>query len=150
MSSTEAPISVNLKTAGGTLITLRGETPEKFADMIAQGIHTVVDAVTEVELAVKGTSATKPMSVADIASSFNANIAPTQPGGEETVEDKWGNTWVYNKSGAPSCERGVMVLKHGKAQATGKPYKAFYDPAAGPRWTGPRIPVEERSKTIYV
>jgi hypothetical protein len=41
MSSTEAPISINLKTAGGTQITLRAETAEQFADMIAQGIHTV-------------------------------------------------------------------------------------------------------------
>ena len=149
MSSTEAPISINLKTSGGTQITLRGETPEQFADMIAVGIHTIVDAVTEVELAVKGTAASKPMSVSDIASSFNSNISSTESGGEETVEDKWGNTWVYNKPGAPSCERGVMVLKYGKAQSTGKPYKAFYDPAAAPNWTGPKIPAEQRTKPIF-
>ncbi len=148
MSSTEAPISINLKTAGGTQITLRAETAEQFADMIAQGIHTVVDAVTEVELAVKGSSTTKPMSVADIATSFNANLTSNE-NGEQTVEDKWGNTWVYNKPGAPSCERGVMVLKYGKAQATGKPYKAFYDPAAAPNWTGPKIPAELRTKPIF-
>ena len=117
--------------------------------MIAQGIHTVVDAVTEVELAVKGSSASKPMSVSDIASSFNSNISATESGEEQTVEDKWGKTWVYNKPGAPSCERGVMVLKYGKAQATGKPYKAFYDPAAAPNWTGPKIPAELRTKPIF-
>jgi hypothetical protein len=117
--------------------------------MIAQGIHIITDAVTEVELAVKGTSANKPMSVSDIASSFNSNISSNESGGEETVEDKWGNTWVYNKPGAPSCERGVMVLKYGKAQATGKPYKAFYDPAAAPNWTGPKIPAELRTKPIF-
>ena len=85
MSSTEAPISINLKTSGGTQITLRAETAEQFADMIAQGIHTVVDAVTEVELAVKGSSASKPMSVSDIASSFNSNISATESGEEQTV-----------------------------------------------------------------
>ena len=150
MSSTESPISINLKTAAGTQITLRADTADQFADMIAQGIHTITDAVTEVELAVKGTTGNKPMSVADIASSFNSNISTTQSsGGEETVEDKYGNTWVYNKPGAPSCERGVMVLKYGKAQATGKPYKAFYDPAAGPNWSGPKIPAELRTKPIF-
>ncbi len=148
MSSTEAPISINLKTAGGTGITLRAETAEQFADMIAQGIHVITDAVTEIELAVKGTSTSKPMSVSDIASSFNSNISSTESG-EQTVEDKWGNTWVYNKPGAPSCERGVMVLKYGKAQSTGKPYKAFYDPAAAPNWTGPKIPAELRTKPIF-
>jgi hypothetical protein len=42
-----------------------------------------------------------------------------------------------------------MVLKYGKAQATGKPYKALYDPAAGPRWTGPKVPTELRTKPIF-
>ncbi len=39
------PISINLKSAGGTGITLRGETAEQFADMIANGIHIIADAV---------------------------------------------------------------------------------------------------------
>ena len=42
-----------------------------------------------------------------------------------------------------------MVLKYGKAQATGKPYKAFYDPAAAPLWQGAKIPAELRTKPIF-
>jgi hypothetical protein len=42
-----------------------------------------------------------------------------------------------------------MVLKHGTAQATGKPYKGWFDPAAGPHWTGAKIPKEEQATTIW-
>ena len=48
MSSTEAPISINLKTAGGTQITLRGETPDEFTALTAY-ISQIVEAVTTLE-----------------------------------------------------------------------------------------------------
>ena len=42
-----------------------------------------------------------------------------------------------------------MVLKHGTAQATGKPYKGFYDPASGPNWVGPKVPKESQASVIW-
>jgi hypothetical protein len=42
-----------------------------------------------------------------------------------------------------------MVLKHGTAQATGKPYKGWFDPAAGPNWAGPKVPKEQQFHTIW-
>ena len=45
MSSTESPISINLKTAGGTQITLRADTADQFADMIAQGLHVCMSSM---------------------------------------------------------------------------------------------------------
>ena len=76
MPSTEAPISINLKSPNGTGITLRAESAEEFADMVAQNIHIIADAVKEVESAIRGTTvtATTPMSTADIASSFGASF----------------------------------------------------------------------------
>jgi hypothetical protein len=43
-----------------------------------------------------------------------------------------------------------MVLKEGISDKTGKPYKGWYDPAAGPRWQGPKIAAELRAKTIWI
>ena len=77
MPSTEAPISINLKSAGGTGITLRAETAEEFADMIANGIHVIADAVKEVETAIKGASPV--MSTQDIAASLGASIINENP-----------------------------------------------------------------------
>ena len=110
MSSTEAPISINLKTAGGTQITLRAETPDDFTALTA-GIFQIVEAVGEVETAVRGSApvntATPPdPQVAAIASQFNA--APT--------------------SGQRMCPHGPMTRIHG---LTGKfgPYKGHFCPA---------------------
>ena len=76
--------------------------------------------------------------------------APTvAAGGGDTVVDKYGNTWIYNLPEAPECGRGKMVLKHGTAQATGKPYKGFYDPASGPNWVGPKVPKESQASVIW-
>jgi hypothetical protein len=74
---------------------------------------------------------------------------PASSGGAIEVRDRYGNLWIYNSPDAPECARGKMVLKHGTAQATGKPYKGWFDPAAGPHWTGAKIPKEEQATTIW-
>jgi hypothetical protein len=73
---------------------------------------------------------------------------PVSGGIEETVKDRYGNIWVYNKPGAPTCERGVMVLKSGVSQA-GKAYKCWSDPAAGPKWSGEKVPKELHAPIIW-
>jgi hypothetical protein len=89
--------------------------------------------------------------VAAVAQQFNATpvAAPATTGGAQEVRDKYGNLWVYNLPEAPECARGKMVLKHGTAQATGKPYKGWFDPAAGPNWAGPKVPKEQQFHTIW-
>jgi hypothetical protein len=89
--------------------------------------------------------------VASVAQQFNATpvAAPATTGGVQEVRDKYGNLWVYNLPEAPECARGKMVLKHGTAQATGKPYKGWFDPAAGPNWAGPKVPKEQQFHTIW-
>ena len=119
MSSTEAPISINLKTAGGTQITLRAETPDDFTALTA-GIFQIVEAVGEVETAVRGSApvntATPPdPQVAVIASQFNAVMV--QP-----------DTHAAPTSGQRMCPHGPMTRIHG---LTGKfgPYKGHFCPA---------------------
>lgn len=70
--------------------------------------------------------------------------------GGERVPDRYGNTWTYGIATAPDCANGKMILKEGVSDKTGKPYKGWYDPAAGPRWNGPKIAQEFRAKTIWI
>jgi hypothetical protein len=73
---------------------------------------------------------------------------PVSGGIEETVQDRYGNIWVYNKAGAPTCARGTMVLKSGTSQA-GKAYKCWSDPASGPKWSGEKVPKELHAPVIW-
>ena len=119
MPSTEAPISINLKSAGGTGITLRAESAEEFADMIAQGIHVIADAVKEVESAIRGSTpaqAAAPMSTEDIANQFGATVV------SNSVSD------TPSPVGGRNCPHGRMTAIQGMGK-DGKPYKGYFCPA---------------------
>ena len=118
MPSTEAPISINLKSAGGTGITLRGETAEQFADMIANGIHIIADAVKEVETAIRGASPA--MSTQAIAAALGGSIIETGT----TIPAQ-----EYTPSiGGRNCPHGRMTAIQGMGK-DGKPYKGYFCPA---------------------
>ena len=124
--STEAPISINLKSAGGTGITLRAESAEEFADMIANGIHVIVDAVREVELATRGIAPTQ--TAASIAAQFGANIVETGttiPAQEYTQPTQLAQV---HSLGGRNCPHGKMTAIQGLGK-DGKPYKGYFCPA---------------------
>jgi hypothetical protein len=117
MSSTEATISITAKTAAGTLVTVRAETPEDLGNLVAQGIFTIADAVKEIELNVRGAgNAAVPPSpvVGMLANSLGATVINESvlPGG----------------TGQRMCPHGTMTRIHG---LTGKfgPYKGHFCPA---------------------
>lgn len=114
MPSTEAPISINLKSAGGTGITLRAESAEEFADMIAQGIHVIADAVKEVESAIRGSvpAAAAPMSTTNIASQFGATVIGITGDTPQPI-------------GGRNCPHGRMTAIQGMGK-DGKPYKGYF------------------------
>ena len=135
MPSTEAPISINLKSAGGTGITLRAESAEEFADMIANGIHIIVDAVKEVEIATKGLVApsTPPPSAptaAGIAAQFGAQfvdtIGATSVSAQEYTQPI--KPAQVNSLGGRNCPHGKMTAIQGMGK-DGKPYKGYFCPA---------------------
>ena len=120
MPSNEAPISINLKTTAGTQITLRAETPDEFTQ-ITSAIFQIVEAVNEVETAVRGSNAAVPPNphVASIATSFGGTVvdsfdAPTNP--------------PAMGAGSRNCPHGTMTRIYG---LTGKfgPYKGYFCPA---------------------
>lgn len=117
MPSTEAPISINLKSPNGTGITLRAESAEEFADMVAQGIHVIADAVKEVESAIRASTppstTTAPMSTEDIANQFGATV----------VSNSVGDT--PSPVGGRNCPHGRMTAIQGMGK-DGKPYKGYF------------------------
>jgi hypothetical protein len=123
MPSSEAPISINLKTPAGTQITLRAETPDEFTQ-ITSAIFQIVEAVGEVETAVRGANAAVPPNpqVASIATSFGATNVVTQPA--PFVPSAFANV----TDGQRVCPHGTMTRIHG---LTGKfgPYKGHFCPA---------------------
>ena len=73
MSSTEAPISITVKTPAGSLVTVRAESGEALDSLIATGLEPIKAAVGELESAVRGGSAGLNMAQAQ------ANIAAAFP-----------------------------------------------------------------------
>lgn len=122
MPSAEAPISINLKTAAGTQITLRAETPDEFTSLTSH-VFQIVEAVGEVESAVRGSNAAVPPNpqVAAIATSFGATVVDSFDTPPAFVAPSMG-------AGSRNCPHGTMTRIHG---LTGKfgPYKGYFCPA---------------------
>ncbi len=129
----------------GALVNVYADNQAELETLLAS-VQDLSSLINSVNSSLRGTP-----TIASIADAFNATpvVAPVSAGGEEVVTDKYGNTWVYNSPSAPECSRGKMVLKHGKAQATGKPYKGWFDPSAGPKWTGAKVPKDQQAATIW-
>jgi len=120
MTHSEAPISITVKSAAGSLVTLRATNAEELDQVVALSIASLSSAVTELEAAVRGTNAAVPPSptVASIASQFGATVV-----GESVLPPS-----VFPGSGARQCPHGTMTRIHG---LTGKfgPYKGHFCPA---------------------
>jgi len=119
MPSAEAPISINLKTAAGTQITLRAETPDEFTSLTSH-VFQIVEAVGEVESAVRGSNTAVPPNpqVATIATAFGGTVVDSF---DAPVAPMMG-------AGSRACPHGTMTRIHG---LTGKfgPYKGYFCPA---------------------
>ena len=124
MPSTEAPISITVKTAAGSLVTVRAESGEELDQVVALSLASLSSAVHELEAAVKPNNTAVPPNpqMAAIATSFGAtdvvtHTAPFVPAAYANVTD-----------GQRVCPHGTMTRIHG---LTGKfgPYKGHFCPA---------------------
>jgi hypothetical protein len=150
MATEGTKFQINYKLNDGTLINLYAATVTELESGLADlAMNAMNIRATGLELS--GGQAAPALTVAAVAQQFNATpvAAPATTGGAQEVRDRYGNLWVYNLPEAPECARGKMILKHGTAQATGKPYKGWFDPAAGPNWSGPKVPKEQHAQTIW-
>lgn len=143
-------LQVNFKLSDGTLINIYADNAGELESLLTtiQDTSTLIQSVSQsLGSAVRTTPVPNSQFVKQVDDRYN----PPAPAGDgERVPDKYGNTWVYGIASAPDCANGKMVLKEGISEKTGKPYKGWYDPAAGPRWQGPKIGLEFRAKTIWI
>jgi hypothetical protein len=127
MSSTEAPISITVKSAAGSLITLRAESAEELDQRVALSIASLASAVQELESAIRGVA---PVNAA-VPLNPVAGMLATQLGATviaETPVQAGPPSFVSPGAGARNCPHGTMTRIHG---LTGKfgPYKGHFCPA---------------------
>ena len=115
MSHTEAPISITVKSAAGSLITIRASNAEELDQSVALSIASLASATSELEAAVRGSNAAVPPqpATATVAAAFNATVIESTPS---------------QGAGSRVCPHGTMTRIHG---LTGKfgPYKGYFCPA---------------------
>ena len=115
MTHTEAPISITVKTAAGSLVTVRAENGVELDQAIAMDLAALASAVHELEAAVRVTNAAVPPqpATATVAAAFNATVIDSSPS---------------LGTGSRVCPHGTMTRIHG---LTGKfgPYKGYFCPA---------------------
>lgn len=125
MPSTEAPISITVKTPAGSLVTVRAESGDELDNVIALSVHAIASAAQELESAVRGTPAPSTQSV---AAAFNGNIIDTI-GGTSVPADAYANQPAPTQTiGGRNCPHGKMTAIQGMGK-DGKPYKGWFCPA---------------------
>jgi hypothetical protein len=133
MSSTEAPISITVKTAAGSLVTVRAETPEELDSLVANGLAAISSAATELETAVRGASASPASSINQavglVASGLSGQVVDTPPFNAAPI------------GGGRSCPHGKMTGIQGQSKQGGV-YKGYFCPSAQGD--------PSKCKTIYV
>jgi hypothetical protein len=121
--STEAPISITVKTAAGSLVTVRAESGEELDQIVALSVHAIASAAQELESAVRGASAPA-ASAQSVAAAFNANIIETGttiPAQEYTQPA----SVPVSNIGGRACAHGKMTAIQGMGK-DGKPYKGYF------------------------
>ena len=122
MPSTEAPISITVKTAAGSLVTVRAESGEELDNIVALSVHAIASAAQELESAVRGAPAPTTQSV---AAAFNANIIET---GTTVPAQEYTQPAPVASIDGRGCAHGKMTAIQGMGK-DGKPYKGYFCPA---------------------
>ena len=119
MSSTESRISLNVRTATGTQITIRAESADELDNTIALSIDSIKSAVAEMEAAAGLAKPSATQSVqATIAASFpGAKVVDTPPFSPAPI------------GGGRNCPHGKMKAQQGTSKQDGGIYKGYFCPA---------------------
>lgn len=128
MPSTEAPISITVKTAAGSLVTVRAENGEELDQIVALSVHAIASAAQELETAVRGGTPTP--TAQSIAAALGGNIIETGttiPAQEYTQQPAPIAPPVATLGGR-ACAHGKMTAIQGMGK-DGKPYKGYFCPA---------------------
>ena len=126
MTHTEAPISITVKSAAGSLVTVRASNAEELDQTVAMTLASLASATVELEAAIRG------------AAPVNAAVPPApaigmlanQLGGT-VVAESWDSpiqVAAVPGAGARQCPHGTMTRIHGMTGKFG-PYKGHFCPA---------------------
>lgn len=130
MTSTESPISITVKSAAGTLATVRADSGEQLDQLVANSLASITSAVSELEAAIKGAAHNAPLTPA-------SNIAyAAQALGAAPVAD------ASPIGGGRTCVHGKMTALQGPSKNGGGVYKGYFCPSAQGDPT--------KCKTIYI
>ena len=122
MASTEAPISITVKTAAGSLVTVRAEHGEDLDHIVANSLESLRSAVVELEGVVRnGAPAAQPMAPAQVAAALGASIIDNTPADN-------GGWSVAPSIGGKNCPHGKMTAIQGTGK-DGKTYRGYFCPA---------------------
>jgi len=124
--STEAPISITVKTAAGSLVTVRAESGDELDNIVAHSIAAIASAAQELESAVRGASAPAP-TVQSVAAALGGNIIDTL-GGTSVPAQEYTQPAPVASIGGRGCAHGKMTAIQGMGK-DGKPYKGYFCPA---------------------
>lgn len=128
MPSTEAPISITVKTTAGSLVTVRAENGEELDQIVALSVHAIASAAQELETAVRGGTPTP--TAQSVAAALGGNIIETGttiPAQEYTQQPAVVAPPVATLGGR-ACAHGKMTAIQGMGK-DGKPYKGYFCPA---------------------
>ena len=124
MTHSEAPISITVKSAAGSLVTLRAGNAEELDQTVALSIASLSSAVAELEAAVRGASAPA-VSVQSVAAALGGNIIET---GTTIPAQEYTQPAPVASIGGRGCAHGKMTAIQGMGK-DGKPYKGYFCPA---------------------
>lgn len=124
MASTEAPISITVKTAAGSLVTVRAENGDDLDHLVASSLDALRSAVVELEGVVRNGAPTSqaPLAPAQVAAALGASII------DNTPADNWASTSAAPSLGGKNCPHGKMTAIQGTGK-DGKTYRGYFCPA---------------------
>ena len=129
MASTEAPISITVKTPAGSLVTVRAEHGEELDQLVSQALDAISSAVSELESAVRGGTTSAPvMAPAQVAAALGASIIDNPTPSADYNASGWATPPSAPLMGGKNCPHGKMTAIQGTGK-DGKTYRGYFCPA---------------------
>jgi hypothetical protein len=132
MSSTEAPISINIRTASGTQVTVRANTGEELDQLVANSLASIQSALSELETIAKPAES---MAITYAKQALGAQVV------QQDIPPFKQSPSVPSLGGGRSCPHGKMTGLQGPSKEGGI-YKGYFCPT-------PQGALD-KCKTIYI
>lgn len=124
---------INYKSSDGTLINIYATTQTELeSSLVSVADLSTLISTTGTALGATATSFSSGGGAISYAKKALGGTTVVPDAGGDTMTDKYGTVWTYDRADAPDCINGKMVFAVGISQK-GKPYKGWFDPMKGPK-----------------